>query len=102
VVPAAVDSKVPTSAPVLSAVVDAMAADDEARWESVAGSARNRRKAKGRAKREMAKQVAERKKSLRITENKAPLYVDAITKATRRRVTPRPPRGSGLLPLAAL
>jgi hypothetical protein len=60
-------------------------ADDEDHWESVASSARNRRKAKDRAKREMAKQVAERKKSLRIAENEAPLYVDAVTKATMRR-----------------
>jgi hypothetical protein len=66
-------------------LTDAIAAEDEDRWESIAGSARNRRKAKGRAKRELAKQVAERKRSLRIVENEAPLYVDAVTKATRRR-----------------
>jgi hypothetical protein len=67
------------------AVVEAAAEDDEERWESVAGSARNRRKAKARAKRDLAKQVAERKKSVRLAANEPPLYVDAVTKATKRR-----------------
>jgi hypothetical protein len=83
VVPDAVDSTAPTPAPVLSAAVDTTAANDEDRWESVAGSAHNTQKAKGQAKREMTKQVVERKRSLHISENEAPLYVDAVTKATR-------------------
>jgi hypothetical protein len=67
------------------AVFNASAEDEEEHWESVAGSARNRRKAKARAKSDLAKQVAEHKKSVHLAENEPQQYVDAVTKATRRR-----------------
>jgi hypothetical protein len=57
--------------------------DDDGLWESVAGSARNRRKERMREKR-VHKQEAARK-SARLDGNEAPEYVDAVTKATKRR-----------------
>jgi hypothetical protein len=57
--------------------------DEEARWETVAGSARNLRKARGREKRVQKREAA--RKSARIAGNEAPEYVDAVTKATKRR-----------------
>jgi hypothetical protein len=57
--------------------------DDDGLWESVAGSARNRRKERVREKRVHKHEAA--RKSARLTGNEAPEYVDAVTKATKRR-----------------
>jgi hypothetical protein len=57
--------------------------DDDGLWESVAGSARNRRKDRAREKRVHKREAA--RKSARLAGNKAAEYVDAVTKATKRR-----------------